>query len=194
MNIKYFTSLLFTAIISLGCNGCAAELEVETSVPEVDLVTWDECGYNVGDHMCNFSLVDQNGDEFHLYDYIGKPIVLDYSTIWCGYCQVAAQDVEQTQLDNASSELLYVTILIENQSGAPPSITDCENWSSIFGIISAPVLGGSRDLIDTSGETGVPVSGWPTFLFLDKEMIIKDVLRGYSKESLDYKIQSLIMD
>lgn len=194
MNIKYFTSLLFTAIISLGCNGCAAELEVETSPPEVDLVTWDECGYNVGDHMCDFSLVDQNGDEFHLYDYIGKPIVLDYSTMWCGYCQVAAQDVEQTQLDNASSELLYVTILIENQAGMPPSIADCENWSSIFGIISAPVLGGSRDLIDTSAEKGVPVSGWPTFLFLDKEMIIKDVLRGYSKESLDYKIQSLIMD
>ena len=194
MNLKYLSSLLFIAIISLGCGACTAELEVETSQPEIDPVTWDSCGYNIDDHMCNFSLIDQNGNTFNLYDHIGQPLVLDYSTMWCGYCQVAAQDVEETQSSHSDFELLYATILIENTTGQPATEADCDNWASIFGITNSPVLAGSRGLIDVNGESGVPVTGWPTFLFLDEEMVIKDILRGYSKESLDYKLQGLLAD
>lgn len=194
MNLKYLSSLIFIAIISSGCNPSTVKLEAETSQPEIDPITWDSCGYNINDHMCNFSLMDQDGDIFDLYDHIGKPIILDYSTMWCGYCQVAAQDVTNIQSIHSDSELLYVSVLIENTSGSPPTVADCDSWSSIFGIVDSPVLAGSRELIDANGKSGAPVTAWPTFLFLDEEMIIKDVLRGYSKESLDYKLQGLLAD
>ncbi len=194
--MKALSFLAFLSVTLLGCSGCVpGEVEVpEASEEEISLVTWDSCGYEEESHMCDFTLEDQNGDEFNLYDHIGRPIVLDYSTMWCGYCQVAAQDVAEAEQDHADIDLLYITVLIETPSGAPPSIEDCENWASVFGIINSPVLAGNRDLIDPSAVSGVPVSGWPTFLFLDEEMVIKGELRGYSKEALNYKIQTLLMD
>jgi thiol-disulfide isomerase/thioredoxin len=184
---KSTLSFLLLAVCMLGCNACK---DTDESIPEeVSLITWDDCGYQQGEHMCDFSLQDQNGDDFDLYDYIGQPIVLDYSTMWCGYCQVAAADVSAISANYSEYDLLYVTILIENTLGEPADVADCDDWASIFGIIDAPVLAGSRELIDPDGKSGISLSGWPTFLFLTDEMVIETIVRGYSEGAIDWGIQ-----
>ena len=112
-NFKIYQLALFSAFFILGCGACNKG-EIDEIVEEENPITWEECGYNQGDHMCDFSLVDQNGDHFDLYDHIGDPIILDYSSMWCGYCQVAAGSVTSVQDYYADHDLLYVTILIEN--------------------------------------------------------------------------------
>ena len=194
--IKYFKNIgkvLVASIFLLGCGACNnVEDEKNDSENTVDLVTWDTCGYQQGEHMCDFTLKDKNGSDFSLYDHIGRPIVLDFSTMWCGYCQVAARDVEAIANKYSEQDLLYVTVLIEDQIGNPAEVEDCDSWSSIFGIIDQPVLAGSREMLQSSESDGVPISGWPTFYFLTEDMVIDTILKGYSAEAIEFGIQGLI--
>ena len=41
-----------------------------------------ECGYNEGQQACNFTMVDQNGDDVELYQFWGQVIVLDVFAEW----------------------------------------------------------------------------------------------------------------
>ena len=184
------------SILSLGCASCGpADLEVkDTSPAEPNPITWDTCGYEIGDHLCNFRLKDQDDKDFDLYENVGKPIVIDYSTMWCGYCQTAAREVAEVQTRYAEDELIFATVLIETPSGEPPSVQNCSDWASVFGIIDSPVLAGSRDLIDINGEDGLPITGWPTFLFLNRDLTISSYMRGYSSQGVDAGIQTIITE
>jgi thiol-disulfide isomerase/thioredoxin len=182
------------SVFLIGLISCKpAELTIEEDiVDEPDKITWSECSYQIGDHACNLEFEDQNGDLFSLYDYIGQPVILDFSTMWCGYCQVAAAEVPAVQSKYNSEGLVYVTILVEDQSGNPATVENCSDWASLFGIVDSPVLAGDRSVIDPSGQTGVALSGWPTFLFIDRDMRVSSGLRGYSSQALDQEIQGII--
>jgi thiol-disulfide isomerase/thioredoxin len=157
--------------------------EGEDSTPESP-ITWDECSQEPGAHPCNFELLDQNGNLFSLYDNFGKIIILDFSAEWCPPCQSAAEEVQSTQ--DANSDLIYVTILIETEEGLPPSVEDCKEWADRFGITTAPVLAGSRDMI-APGEW--PLTSWPTFFFITKDMIINTSLKGFGSEYISMLIE-----
>lgn len=194
--LKFFQDagkFLFMSIFLLGCGACNnANNDRETSEPVVSLITWDTCGDDIGEHMCNIELKDQNGSNFNLYDHVGKPIVLDFSTMWCGYCQVAAQEVTSVQAAYADHDLLYITVLVEDSSGAAATVTDCANWASVFGIIDQPVLAGSREMLQSGENGGIEITGWPTFFFLTDELVVDTILRGYSAAAIDAGVQRII--
>jgi thiol-disulfide isomerase/thioredoxin len=169
-------------IFLLGCAACSKD-PVEVEVADPDPITWSECGYEMGDHPCDFTLKDQHGEDWNLYDNYGSLIVLDFSAEWCYYCQVAALDAQTVQDAYAEEGLIYVTIMIEDSSGNPANEGLLTRWSDHFGITS-PVLEGSRDLLDTGDGEGWLISGWPTFYFIDKEMVLSKVMRGYSDETM----------
>ena len=186
---RLITIGLILAFVLFGCTG----KEVQEPDPEPSLITWDTCGYDIGDHLCDFTLTDHNGNTFNLYENVGRPIVLDYSTVWCAYCQMAAQEVDLVSAQYSEYNLLYATILIENQYGESPSVSDCNMWASTNNINSNPVLAGDRSLIGTSGQgDGVPVQGWPTFLFLNPDLTIQSVLAGFGSDAIDQSIQPII--
>ena len=169
----------------MGCGACSANLksELDSSNPTIDKntwETWDTCSQNVGDHPCDFTLKDQDGKDVSLYDFYGKTIVLDFSTGWCAYCQVAAQEVQHVQDLYGESDFAYITILVETATGTDPGQSDVSDWADNFGIESAPVLAGSRDLISSDASLGWPVSGWPTFYFINDDMEINTYLKGFS--------------
>ena len=146
----------------------------------------------MNDHPCDFTLRDQDDKDWTLYDHFGDVIVLDFSTEWCGYCRIAAQEVEAIQTAYAGQDLTYVTILVEDQYGDPADTVDASEWATTYGITSSPVLVGNRDIIETSEHDGWSISGWPTFFFIDREMKTSFVMRGYSSEVLLDTIQSLV--
>jgi len=176
--IKKILPILFL----LGCSACNKE-PAEIEAPDPDPITWTECGYDIGDHPCDFTLKDQHGDDWNLYDNYGSLIVLDFSAEWCYYCQVAAADAQTVQDAYADEDLIYVTIMIESASGSPADSGLLTRWSDNFGI-TAPVLEGSRDLLDSGDGDGWSVEGWPTFYFIDKEMKLRTTMRGYSDETM----------
>ena len=47
-----------------------------------------------GNMAPNFTVYDIDGNEVELYDFIGKPIVLNFWASWCGACQSHMPDFE----------------------------------------------------------------------------------------------------
>jgi thiol-disulfide isomerase/thioredoxin len=189
-NILY---IVFSMLFVAACSSCAPSLvddEKDTSEnnDEYSFVTWDSCSQNFGDHPCNFTLKDQEGNDVSLYDYYGDTIVIDFSAMWCGPCRSAAAEVQEVKDAYEASGFTYLTVLVETSQGKAPDSTDCKDWADTYGI-SEPVLAGSRDMIDYNGEHGWPIQGWPTFFFITDEMVLNTSLRGFSSSYIDSLIQ-----
>ena len=161
---------------------------VDSSTPTTEtlVIDWDDCGGLPGDHACDFSFKDQNDTEWSLYDHHGTVMVLDFSAVWCGYCRVAAAEVQalQDQLDPTGKDFLWVTILVDDSQGNPPDLGVVEDWADAYGITSSPVLQGDRSIIDVSAEDGYPVTSWPFFIIVNEDLIIESGLRGWSQQLL----------
>ena len=163
--------------------------------PEPSPITWTDCSSNEGDHPCDFTLKNTVGEEVNLYELYGKPVVVDFSTMWCYYCQMSAYDIREIVDAHEEDELVYITILVENFSGEPTESTDLVEWENHFGIgdESAPVLSGQSGMISQSpDDEGWYVEAWPTHYFIDRTMTTKMYLRGWSEASINAGISSII--
>ncbi len=146
-------------------------------------VTWTDCDQWPGSHPCDFSLTDQYGDTFTLYDNYDTVMVLDFSTIWCGVCKNIASDVQTHQDTYGPQGFLWVTVLIEDAQGNDPDETDIQDWATTYGIVDSPVLAGNRaDFVDLTGMTGYPISAWPTLVVIDRGMVLTNGLNGWNED------------
>lgn len=155
------------------------------------IIDWDNCSQKMGDHPCDFTLIDQNGDEFRLYDHHGKIIILDFSAMWCGPCQLAALEVEKIQ-KKYDDKIVYVTILIENQNYNPPTKANLNKWAKSFGIESAPLLAGNRNMLSKDPNTGWQLNAWPQFYIIDKNMILVQSFTGFAPGLIESLIKNNI--
>jgi len=178
--------MYFFILCSLFLNlACFNKDVVDTNYP------WDDCSQKMGDHACNFSLRDQNDQTVSLYDFYGQPIVLDFSTGWCGFCGIAAEEVQAVQDKYASHELVYITVMIEDHRGWKPDSEFCDAWANAFGIYSAPVLAGSDSMLDPEALNGWSVVAYPSFYFIDSDMVIQGNVLGFSPAKIDEGINNL---
>ena len=154
-------------------------------------IVWDTCSGEEGDHPCNLMGPDQRGDVFGLYALYGRPIVLDFSTAWCGPCRRAAEHAQEVQDLYRDSGLVYVTILIETVNGSVPTQADVAAWAKTYGLTDSPVVASSREVLQSGGGTWA-LSGWPTFYYVDSEMVLRDIDRGYSEQEVIHSIDWLL--
>ena len=190
LNLKRIIIFLLSAMYIAGCTPHLKDSgDSHTGVDgKYTWETWETCSQISGDHPCDFTLIDQDGIDVSLYDFYGDVIVLDLSTMWCGPCQMAASDTQSIQ-DKYAGRITYITVLIENLAGVDPVQEDLMLWSDVFGI-NAPILGGSRSLIDSGGVIGWPLESWPTFFFITDEMVLHTSMKGFSA----YYLEALIED
>jgi hypothetical protein len=148
-------------------------------------VTWTDCNQWPGSHPCDFSLVDQYGDTFTLYDNYDTVMVLDFSTMWCIVCKNIAPLVQPHQDTYGPQGFLWVTVLLEDTVGNDPDETDIQEWATAYGIIDSPVLAGSRaDFVDLTGMDGYPITAWPTFVVIDRGMVLTNGLNGWNEDTI----------
>lgn len=166
---------------------------VDVEPPELGVNERDDCDQKaLGSNVCNFVLIDQNGDYWSLYDHQGKVIILDFSTVWCYPCQLAAAHTQKIQ-DEYPENVIFVTLLVQGPSGLPATDLDVSGWVETHGITTAPVLQASRDYVmDPAGITGYLVGGYPTYVYLDRDLTIAAAHVGYSEEHMKNILDGLI--
>ena len=146
-------------------------------------ITWEECNNVVGDHPCDFTLVDQKDQQWNLYKNYGKIIVLDFSTEWCHFCHLAAEEI--AHIEKTYENVIYVTILLEDRMGNPTTLNVVQEWAARFGIENSPVLIGTHEL-------NWDYEGLPTFYIINEKMVVAKKMRGFAPNMVEKEIQDVI--
>ncbi len=165
------------------------------TVPEVLTLGFleTECGHSVNDNACDFRLLDQNDNPWRLSDHAGDVVLLDLSAIYCAPCQAAAATAQATHDDYTSKGFHYVTILVVDAQNNTVELSEQQHWANTFGITSAPVLRGSRDLLVSGGAShGYPLTSWPTFIFIDRSQTVAYGLRGFNEAWIRQVVEGLL--
>ena len=190
--MRFLHTIAAILMLSCACNDKQQSASDSNSPTVASNITWDDCGYKISEHPCNFSLNDANGEVFNLYDHYGDVILIDFSTMWCHYCQVAGGHAQAFQDKYGHHGFKYITILIEDNYGNSVEQSDLQHWVDTFGITTSPVLAGDRTLVDLNAENGYPISGWPTFVLINREMVLEYGVNGWSEELVTSWVEDVI--
>ena len=197
---------LLPLIFAMACGACGpTEVEIADDSAGIDMptdpvpvdpypwATWETCAHNIGDNPCNFTLMDQHGEEADLYEHYGKVILLDFSVMWCGPCNSIAPYGESWVAAYGEDNFVWVTVLIEDSTGSTVDLSDLQYWATTYSI-SGPVLAGSRDMIDLTEplEDGYPITAWPTIVIIDRTMRINQGINGFSESAIQTWVESLL--
>ena len=149
---------------------------------------------DIGDKACNFRLLDQNRDVWSLYDHAGDIIVLDFSAVWCPPCQTAGYYAQSLQDAYADDGVQIVTILIDGATtGVEPTAAEVDSWVTGHNVTTAPVLQGSRDkMFDSAAIEGYALSGFPTYIYIGRDMKFYAGHVGFSEEYIRQTIEGAL--
>ena len=135
-------------------------------------------------HAPDFTVYDLEGNEVHLSDFIGKPIILNFWASWCGPCKMEMPDFHEKYLE-LGDEIYFLMInmtdgsretvdsaskFIAGQEYTFPVFYDTESdASAAYGVYSLP----TTFFIDAEGYAIAQATGAINVEILDKgiEMI-----------------------
>ena len=170
-----------------GDNGDDTSVDTSASEEEEESpVTWTNCDQWPGSHPCDFTLTDHDGNDWNLYDHYGTTMVIEFSTMWCSVCKAIAPDIQKHQDTYTSQgyDFLWVTVLIDDAAGGTVELSEIQDWANVYGMTTAPVLAGSRSMVDLTGMTGYPISSWPTLVVISDEMVLTQGINGWNEATI----------
>ena len=110
--------------------------------------------------------------------------------MWCGPCNSAAPYAEIFKQEFGEENFVWLTILVEDTAGNDTTQQDLINWASMHGLTD-PVLAATKEQIyDPNGVTGYPIGGWPTMVIIDREMVLRFGIYGWSESFMRANIQN----
>lgn len=109
----------------------------------------------------DFTVFDIDGNEVHLSDYLGKPVVLNFWASWCGPCKMEIPDFEEKYLETGEN---IQFLLINLTDGSRETIETASGYIKSEGY-TLPVF------YDTKSDAAniYQVYSIPTTYFIDSE-------------------------
>ncbi len=136
-------------------------------------------GFAVGQVIPDVRLVDQHGDEVSLWQFYGRVVILDVSTMWCAPCQELATGTQATADAFSDRPFSYLTVLHENVESQPPTQEDTMLWAENFGI-EGPVLADGDKL-----TADVVLQGqYPAVLLIGPGLVVEERVNPPTDEEI----------
>lgn len=108
----------------------------------------------------DFTVYDADGNEVRLYDFIGKPIVLNFWASWCGPCQMEMPDFHEKYLELGEE----INFLMVNATAGRETLESAKAFIEENGY-TFPVF------FDTKSDAGITygANSLPTTFFIDAD-------------------------
>lgn len=150
-------------------------------------------GRQVGQLAYDFTLLDKAKNRRTLSNYVGKVVLIDFCTMWCGPCRVEAADLQQLYLKYRNQGFMILNVLTENYADEPPRPSDCAAWAAAYNMtfpVLADVFWGVFDPYYAFPHT----RRIPNNILIDKTGKIRWKKLGYSPAEMETKIQELLAE
>lgn len=135
----------------------------------------------------DFTVLDYDGNEVTLYDYVGTPIVLNFWASWCPPCKDEMPHFNKVSEEYQNDELLF--LMVDLAEGRRETIEEGKKFVEDKGFTFTVLFDTKQDAAITYGVRSIPST-----LFIDKEgYIIDGAVGGIDEKTLRYGI-SLILE